>query len=175
MAARGCQLVGHVEALTATLAAWQLNLGHKAAWGRAPCARSWGGGTARSSHSENHSGPRPSWAVPGLGRPAPGAALGAGRGRAGPAQGAGCRPAGPCAWPAHGRVGAAGLNSAATQWPWPLMGSYAESEGRRLTMRRRSKVRGHWALLALFPPGDPKGRGRACNVLAAGPGLEAHP
>ena len=40
-AARGCQLVGHLGALTATLAAWQLNLGHKAAWGRALCARGW--------------------------------------------------------------------------------------------------------------------------------------
>lgn len=50
------------------------------------------------------------------------------------------------------------------------MGSYAESEGRRLTMRRRSKVRGHWALLALFPPETPKvvGELAMCWLLARG-------
>ena len=40
-----------------------------------------------------------------------------------------------------------------------------------------AQVKGERALGAsgLFPRGDPKGRGRACNVLAAGPGLAAHP
>lgn len=138
--------------------------------GACPVCPGLGGERQGPATVRNTPAPRPSWAVPGPGRPAPGAALGAGQGRAGPAQGAGCRPAGPRAWPARGRVGAAGLNGAAAQRSWPRMGSYAESEGRRLTMRRRSKVRGHWVLLARFPAETPKvvGDPAMCWLLAWG-------
>lgn len=115
-----------------------------------------GSGSGKTSAEDTPSSPwQESGAVPGLSRSAPGATLGAGRGGAGPAQTAGFAAPGPGAGSAHGRVEAAGLDGAAALLPWPRTGSCAGSAGCRRSMRLKSKVRGHWALLARFPAETP--------------------
>lgn len=109
-AARGCQLAGHLGALTLALAAWQESSGHKAAqvWPNAQRDGRLGPSSVGSLQASFEGIARP-------GSPRPRAALGAGRGGAGAACSCGapgtlcssCRARGRCcpaAMAAHGKL-----------------------------------------------------------------------
>lgn len=102
-------------------------------------------------------------ASPGPPRPT-GSRAGGGAGRS-PRRVLAAAPPSPGAGPAHGRVGAVGFDGAAARPPWPLTGSCGGSGGCRLSMRRKSKVRGRRALPARFLR-RPQGREGAPSVPA---------
>lgn len=134
-----------------------------------------GRGTAKSSHSEKHTGPETLVGSARPGAPRPRSRVGGGTGQGG--AGAGC-------WllargsPRLARSRPRGSSRAQRRGRPAVMATHGKLRRERGPQADyEAQVKGERALGAPgpFPRGDPKGRGRPCNVLAAGPGLAAYP